>query len=277
MRTSGTFALLFGFVYAAAFLVAQAPPKRVRGGSGAGQLYTLYDDAVLSRGKSLFTAQCAACHGSNAKGGESGPSLLRAVPVLDDREGELIGPIVLNGRVDRGMPKFDLTQQQISDLAAFLHESIRAAAQRDTYQVLNIVTGNAKSGEAYFNGAGQCNTCHSVTGDLKGIATKYDPVTLQGKFLMPRSGAPPPDVPAAHPITVTVTLRSGEVFTGKLDRIDDFNVALTDVNGDYHSFNRDGDNPRVVQNDPLQAHFDLLPKYSDAAMHNLTAYLETLK
>ena len=225
MRTSRTFALLGVFVYAATCL-AQTTPKRVRGGNGAGQFYTLYDDDVLARGKSLFTAQCASCHGSNAKGGESGPSLLRAVPVLDDREGELIGPIVLNGRADGGMPKFDLSRQQISDVAAFLHESIRAAAQRDTYQVLNIVTGNAKAGEAYFNGAAKCGTCHSVTGDLKGIAARYDPVTLQGKVLMPRTGAPPAGAPDTHPVMVTVTLRSGEVFTGKLDRIDDFNINV---------------------------------------------------
>jgi len=249
-----------------------------RGGGGAGNVYNTYDDATLQRGKTLFTAQCGFCHGANAKGGESGPDLLRAVPVLDDEDGNLIGPIVLNGRVDRGMPKFNLTKAQISDIAAFLHEGVRAAAQRATYQIQNIVTGNAKAGQAYFNGAGKCNTCHSAMGDLSRVGAKYDPVTLQGKFLMPRGGRGynPAESPG-HPVTVTVTLPDGQTINGRLERVDDFLVALTDAKGDYHSFNRKGDVPKVALHDPLQAHFDLLPKYSDADMHNLTAYLVTLK
>jgi mono/diheme cytochrome c family protein len=256
-----------------------APGRGGRGGAGAGNVYTIYDEATLQRGKSLFTAQCGFCHGANAKGGESGPDLLRAVPVLDDEDGNLIGPIVLNGRADRGMPKFNLSKEQISDIAAFLHEGIRAAAQRGTYQIQNIVTGNAREGQAYFNGAGKCATCHSATGDLKGVGAKYDPVTLQGKFLMPRGGRGsfnPADSPA-NPVTVTVTLADGQTFNGKLERIDDFIVALTDTKGDYRSFVRKGEAPKVVKHDPLQAHLDLLPKYSDADMHNLTAYLVTLR
>ncbi|PWU11471.1 MAG: class I cytochrome c [Terriglobia bacterium] len=273
---------------AAVPLAAQAPDGRgraeparsTRGGAGAGNQYTVYDDATLQRGKALFTAQCGFCHGANAKGGEGGPDLLRAVPVLDDENGNLIGPIVLNGRPERGMPKFSLTREQISDITAFLHEGIRAAAQRATYPLRDIVTGNAAAGRAYFNGTGKCSTCHSVTGDLRGIGGKYDPVTLQGKFLMPRGGGRGPFNPAetgGNPVTVTVTLPGGKVFEGKLQRIDDFDVALTDAAGEYHSFPRKGDVPAVVVHDPLQAHFDLLRKYSDADMHNLTAYLVTLK
>jgi hypothetical protein len=100
------------------------PARAGRGGAGAGNVYTIYDEVTLQRGKALFTAQCGFCHGANAKGGESGPDLLRAVPVLDDEDGNLIGPIVLNGRADRGMPKFNLNKEQISDIAAFLHEGI---------------------------------------------------------------------------------------------------------------------------------------------------------
>jgi cytochrome c oxidase cbb3-type subunit III len=269
-------------------LVGQTPPggrgrgdpgRGGRGGAGAGNVYNTYDEATLQRGKTLFTAQCGFCHGVNAKGGESGPDLLRAVPVLDDEDGNLIGPIVLNGRGDRGMPKFNLTKEQISDIAAFLHEGIRAAAQRGTYQIQNIVTGNAAAGKAYFNGAGKCNTCHSATGDLRRVGAKYDPVILQGKFLMPRGGRGPynPAELPSSPVTVSVTLPDGKTFDGRLERIDDFNVALTDAKGEYHSFTRKGDVPKVVRHDPLQAHFDLLPKYSDADMHNLTAYLVTLR
>jgi cytochrome c oxidase cbb3-type subunit 3 len=247
-----------------------------RPGGGAGMDYRDYDAATLERGKTAFVSQCGFCHGSNAKGGESGPNLIRAVPVIDDEDGNLIGPIVLGGRQDKGMPKFNMTQQQIFEIAAFLHEGVRAAAERGTYKILNIVTGNPKAGEAYFNGAGKCNTCHSVTGDLKGVAARYDPIALQGKFLMPVGGRAN-ERRTTSPIIVTVTLPTGESVKGTLQRIDDFNVALTEPNGEYRSFARTGESPKVDLNDPLKAHYDLLPKYTDADMHNLTAFLVTLK
>jgi cytochrome c oxidase cbb3-type subunit III len=273
-RIFGTLAaLLFS---AAMQLPAQEPAKVRKPGGGAGTDYKDYDAATLERGKTAFVSQCGFCHGSNAKGGESGPDLIRAVPVIDDENGNLIGPIVLGGRQAQGMPKFNMTQAQIADIAAFLHEGVRAAAERGTYKILNIVTGNAKAGEAYFTGAGKCNTCHSTSGDLKAIGAKYDPITLQGKFLMPVGGRIN-QRRASSPIIVTVTLASGQSFKGTLERIDDFDVTLTDANGDYHSFSRQGEIPKVELDDPLKAHYDMLPKYTDADIHNLTAYLVTLK
>jgi cytochrome c oxidase cbb3-type subunit 3 len=255
---------------AAIHLTAQTPPAGI-GGGFTGRGYPVYDPAAVDRGKNAFVSSCGFCHGANAKGGESGPDLLRSVLVLDDDNGERIGPVILNGRPEKGMPKFALSQSQISDIATFLHNGIRAASLHGVYPIIDIVTGDPKAGQTYFNGAGKCNTCHSAAGDLKGIGSKYDPVTLQGKFLMPR-----PSGPGAQ-ITVKVTRSSGQSFEGKLQHVDDFNVALIDSSGDYHSFARQGETPRVEIHDPLQAHLDMLRKYTDADMHNLTAYLVTLK
>jgi mono/diheme cytochrome c family protein len=255
---------------------ARPPARRGLGGGN----YKEYPPEVLENGHKLFSQNCAFCHGANAKGGETGPDLLRSVIVLDDENGEKIGQVVLNGRPDKGMPKFAMTQKQISEIAAFLHDRIRAAALRGTYQILNIVVGDPKAGEAYFNGAGGCTSCHSVSGDLAHIGSKYDAVTIQQKIVMPREGrgyrAQSPATETA-PRTVTVSLPSGQTFSGKLDHIDDFTVALTDASGDYHSFTRDGEMPKVEIHDPLQAHTDLLTKYTDSDIHNLTAYLVTLK
>ncbi len=129
-----------------------------------------FDPASVARGQGTFVADCGFCHGSNAKGGEKGPDLLRSVLVLDDENGKNIAPVILKGRVEKGMPRFPLTPAQIGDIANFLHNSILSAADRDSYKILNIVTGDAHAGELYFNGAGHCASCHSVTGDLKGIA-----------------------------------------------------------------------------------------------------------
>jgi len=237
------------------------------------------DDLIsVERGKTTFVEACGFCHGSNAKGGEKGPDLLRSVLVLDDENGKAIAPVILRGRPEKGMPRFPLTPQQIADIAAFLHNSIKNAIERDNYKILNIVTGDPKAGAAYFSGSGHCASCHSITGDLRGIGAKYEPVTLQGKFLQPNynwtEGTPPHTVFA---VSATVTLPSGETFTGSLLSYDDFNVALREPNGAYHSFKRTNDVPRVEIHNRLQAHLDLLSRYTDADIHNLTAYLVTLK
>ena len=260
--------------------VNQATPAPARRGGGAGGDYKDYDSASLERGKKTYSANCAFCHGGNAKGGESGPDLLRSLTVLHDENGDLIGQVVLNGRVDKGMPKFSFSPEQVGEIAAFLHDGVRAAAQRGTYKILNILVGDASAGQAYFNGAGGCMSCHSITGDLAHVGSKYDPVALQQKIVMPREGRffgrqAAPDKGTA--VTVTVTLPSGGVVHGTLDRIDDFAVSLIDGNGEHRSFSRDGDVPKVELHDPMKGHTELLKQYTDADIHNLTAYLETLK
>jgi mono/diheme cytochrome c family protein len=237
------------------------------------------DPDAVARGQKNFVARCGFCHGSNAIGGESGPDLVRSVLALDDEGGDKIGPVIRDGRPEKGMPAFPLTDDQIRDIAAFLRSRQQAAIDRNTYTIQNIVTGDARKGQAYFNGAGRCNTCHSPTGDLAGVAKKYDPVALQSRFLYPgarrpRRGEGPP--PKGIPTPVTVTLASGQTITGTLEDIDDFNVGLRDASGDYHSFDR-APGVKVDVRDPLAAHEELLKKYTDDEMHNLLAYLVTLK
>jgi mono/diheme cytochrome c family protein len=239
------------------------------------------DPAAVERGQKIFVSTCAFCHGANANGGESGPDLVRSVVVLHDNNGDSIGPVVLHGRPGKGMPAFpSMTKAQISDIAAFLKSRYQAAANRMNYKILNIVTGNAEAGKAYFNGPGKCNTCHSPTGDLAGIAKKYEPVALQAKFLYPRERSRDPlavDHESA-PTKVTVTLPSGGTESGVLVHIDDFNVSFVDSSENYHSYPLRG--PEAVKakvDDPLAAHAELLTKYSNADMHNVLAYLETLK
>lgn len=235
------------------------------------------DPAVVERGKGLYSVNCAFCHGADTRGGDSGPSLLRSGSVLDDRHGELIGPIVLNGRVDRGMPKFPLTATQIEEVAAFIH-SFRAAGYDDSRMTPpSIVVGDAAAGAAFFNTT--CASCHSTTGDLRGIGARFaDPKLLQQSWLMPGSGGRrAAALVTVPPITVTVTLPSGERVEGELDRLDDFVVSLTQADGTHRSFRAEGGTPNVEVHDPLQPHTDLLRTYRDADIHNLTAYLVTLK
>lgn len=233
--------------------------------------------AVVAQGKQLFQANCSFCHGSDARGGETGPNLVRAQVVLDDQHGEMIAPIVHNGIPGKGMPKFDLSETEITDIAAFLHS--QPLANRGAPSQLDVLVGNAAAGEAYFNQ--HCTSCHSISGDLAGIGAKYDPKILQNLIVsggqqrrFRRFGAGPTNGPTT---TVTVTLASGETVTGKLDQISAFAIALTESDGSYHSFLRNGAVPKVVVHDPLQWHIDMLPKWNDTDIHNLTSYLVTLK
>jgi len=225
---------------------------------------------AVERGKAAFVPACGFCHGTNANGGQSGPNLVRSPIVLDDEQGDKIGPVILSGRPDRGMPAFSMTKEQIVDIAAFLRSRTEAAVNRMAYTIKDIVTGNAKAGQAYFNGAGKCNTCHSPSGDLARVGTKYDPVALQSRFLYPR-----PSDPSVKLSRVTITRTGAAPVSGKLEVMDDFTIGLRDGEGNYHSFSRD--EVKVEIHDPLAAHADLLGRYTDADMHNLLAYLVTLK
>jgi mono/diheme cytochrome c family protein len=236
------------------------------------------DPAAIERGRSIYSTNCAFCHGADTRGGASGPSLLRSAIVLDDKSGELIGPVVQAGRPDRGMPKFPMSDDQIADLAAFVHSFAVNGYDSSRQRPATIVVGNAAAGEAVFKA--KCASCHSPTGDLQGFARRIsNPRTLQQTWLMPgstvgRGGGPMPA--KARPPSVTVTLPSGQKFEGELERLDDFFVALRTADGGRRVF-RTTDGTKVDVKDPLAAHRELLPTYSDPEIHNVTAFLVTLK
>jgi cytochrome c oxidase cbb3-type subunit 3 len=268
MKTLAALSLL-----TAASLVAQSPASAPRPGGNMLISRAVPDAAAVERGQKTFVGNCGFCHGTTAQGGDSGPDLVRSALALDDERGDKIGPVIGQGRPAKGMPAFHLPADQIQDIAAFLRSRQQAAIDRNAYSILNIVTGDREKGREYFNGAGRCHTCHLTTGDLAGIAKKYDAVTLQSRFLYPRPRSI--DTQPVRP-QVTVTLASGMSFSGTLEYLDDFNVSLRDVSGEYHSFSRDA-RVKVELHDPLAAHAELLKKYTDADMHNLLAYLVTLK
>ena len=175
---------------AASCLWAQTPqPKR----QGAERLHDFLglgappDAAAAARGEKVFSANCAFCHGAKATGGDTGPDLVRSALVLHDEKGELIGPVVHKGRTDRGMPGV-CGVERVRALRYCGVSCIYAwnlQRNRGTYKLLNVVTGDAKAGEAYFRGPGGCSGCHSETGDLAHVGSKMSPADLQQAFLYP--------------------------------------------------------------------------------------------
>lgn len=224
------------------------------------------------RGKAQFKQSCAMCHGSEAKGGV-GPNLIESSLVLHDVNGNLIGQVIRDGRETKGMPAFpNLTAAQVTDIVAFLHAAVKVAdnvgngGPKGGYSLQRLLTGNADAGKRYFDGEGGCVHCHSATGDLKGIAKKYQPVELEGQILFPTDDNK----------TVVVTLPSGEKVKGHLLHLDAFYVSLIDQEGNYRSWPlREGVKTEVT--DPLRAHEELLDRYTDKDIHDLFAYLETLQ
>jgi cytochrome c oxidase cbb3-type subunit III len=225
-------------------------------------------EAAAQRGRKEYTQSCAFCHGPDATGAR-GPDLIRSSLVAHDQKGELIGEVIRSGRPDKGMPAIPASDEQIADIATFLHaralEALKSAEVPRDYPVEKLLTGNAQAGKAFFEGAGGCMNCHSATGDLAGIARKYSSIELEARMLYPKGKAK----------SAVVTLPSGEQIRGQVLRDDDFMIAVRDDSGWYRSFSRG--KVRVEIQDPLEAHRKLLDKLTNTDVHNLFAYVNSLK
>ena len=238
------------------------------------------DPELIARGQAIYGINCRACHGVDLRGGDlGGPNLLRSQLVLRDLQGELMGPVIQNGSTaadGSGMPPVPLSDEDVRAVAEYIHDVLSTATRQggppEGEQVeLDILVGDAAAGEAYF--AAQCAACHSPAGDLQGIASRIaEPKELQNTWVRGGSRTGP-----RPPVAVTVTTSSGERVAGRLDRLDDFVVVLTTADGRHRSFSRRGGGARIELADPLARHRELLTFYSDADIHNVTAYLVTLK
>ena len=225
--------------------------------------------SLQAAGHALFEQNCAFCHGRDAMGGESGPDLTRSKLVRSDKSGDKISKVVREGRPDSKMPAFNFSSQELTSLIAFLHGRVADAEHhkgaRRGVDPSDLQTGNAAAGKQYFNGAGGCAKCHSATGDLAGIASRYQGLELEERMLYPRGARS----------TVTLTLPSGQTITGSLAYRDEFTIALRDGSGTYRSW--PASRVRYEVSSPAEAHVELFRKYSDDDIHNLMAYLQTLR
>lgn len=237
--------------------------------SGSGVRAQTTDHSQLEHGGTLFLQQCSFCHGRDAGGGEEGPDLTRSKLVADDSSGDKIGPVIREGRQEHGMPRFNLPDADIAALVSFIHsQKTKAESQKGGRRGVSpedLQTGDAAAGKQYFEGTGKCGSCHSPTGDLAGIATRFQGLRLEQRFLYPRGAK----------AKVAVTLPSGESVSGELAYLDEFTVAMRDASGRYRSWAVDA--VKYSVDAPAEAHADLLAKYTDDDIHNLMAYLQTLR
>lgn len=228
-----------------------------------------HSSGLVDAGQSLFQQNCAFCHGRDAMGGETGPDLTRSKLVLADVGGDKISEVVRDGRPEKKMPAFNFSSQEVLSLAAYIHSQETKAASmkggRRGVDVADLQTGNVAMGKKYFDGAGTCAKCHSATGDLAGVASRYEGLQLEMRMLYPHGAK-------SH---VDVTLPSGTKLAGTLVYQDEFVIAMRDDSGTYHSWKTR--NVKFHVDSPVDAHVDLFSKYTDADIHNLMAYLQTLR
>ncbi len=230
------------------------------------------DPQAAERGKSTFLKSCAGCHAANVTGTARGPNLIRSSVIRKDAEGSRVAALIRAGVPGKGMPAHQFADAEMHDLIEFLrwtiqkYDRVSPGPPPETYPVDRMLTGNAAAGKVFFEGKGGCSGCHSATGDLSGIGKKYAPVFLQSRFLMPR---------ATKPKMATVTLASGEKVTGELRTLNNYDLVIRDSAGQQRTF--DPATVRVEVTDPLAAHLELLPKYTDDDVHNMFAYLWSLK
>ena len=245
---------------------AHSAPQQVTAEKSAAQSES---QATVDAGRVLFQQNCAFCHGRDAAGGETGPDLTGSTLVAQDVHGDKIGTVIRDGRPEKGMPRFNLSDQDILALVSFIHHQ-RGAAEahpgaRRRVDASDLRTGNAEAGKQYFNGAGHCSSCHSPTGDLAGIAKRYQGLKLEERMLYPEKAQ----------VKITVRLPSGEKISGTLAYRDEFTIGMNDADGWYRSW--PADQVTYSTDEPAEAHVRLLAKYSDEDIHNLMAYLETLR
>jgi cytochrome c oxidase cbb3-type subunit 3 len=229
-----------------------------------------YPADQVRAGEQRFAAQCGFCHARDALGTDTGPDLTRSLFVAEDLRGDKIGPLVKTGRVDKGMPAFDLSDAEIAAVVAYIHtQKVKMNAEngsRRNVTLAQLQTGNAEAGSRYF--VANCASCHSATGDLKDVGTRFQGLTLMQRMLNP-SGR------GGTPAKVTVQVSPQEILIGNLVSRDEFTVVVTDAAGMRRTF--DAKTTKFSVEDRLAAHFEQLGKYTDADMHNVLAYLQTLK
>jgi len=232
-----------------------------------------YPADQVQAGELKFVSQCGFCHGRDAAGGETGPDLTRSQLVAEDNRGDKIGPLVRSGRPSQGMPAFNLSAADLAAVVAFIHDQKTKAEAlgggRRSVDAADLATGNAEAGRRYFNGAGGCSACHSPTGDLAGIASRFEGLDLVRRMLYP-SGRPAP-----APAKATIWLPSGEMITGPLSSEDEFTITVLNSDGEPQRYEKSA--VKFEIKNPMSAHFDQLAKYTDQDMHNVYAYLVTLK
>jgi cytochrome c oxidase cbb3-type subunit 3 len=286
------------FVLGLTVSARQGPPQGP-GGSGSGRAAPAgvqqiprtpeVDQAAHDRGRAIWARECVDCHGSQARGSDTGPNIIRTKTVNFDRSspaaGSVLGPFLKAGHpTQSGKASATFTAEEVVALANFVRQRVNDTMRGSpVFTVGDILVGDRAAGQKYFEGPGRCATCHNDSArSLAGIGSRIAaPVDIQQRMLFPGSGGGGRRGAAAAPtgataITARVTPATGPEISGVLVEQSDFFVTLRQADGTIRAVRRAPDT-KIVLTNPLQAHIDLLDVITDTQIHDLVAYLESLK
>jgi cytochrome c oxidase cbb3-type subunit 3 len=275
-----TVAVFFMLSATSIVALAQPPGRRAESPAATPIPETLnpqtYSPELVAAGEATFGAQCGFCHGRDAAGGAGGADLTRSEIVARDVRGDLIGPVIRNGRLETGMPAFAaMAEDDVDAIVAFIHtqktlaESLEGGRRGVSEE--DLLTGDVAAGRRYFEA--ECSACHSASGDLEGIAGRMQGLRLLQRMLYPRPGNL--DGSVRGQTRVTVNTPEGDSYLGVLQYQDEFSIALTDAAGNYRSFSTRRVSFEI--DNPLDGHLELLGRYTDEDMHDVITYLHTLR
>jgi alcohol dehydrogenase (cytochrome c) len=149
-----------------------------------------FTQTTTPSGAATFENRCSLCHGGDGSGGGRAPSLLGFVRYHTDQE---IVTLLHDGRMDRGMPSFDLSAGDVHDLVPYLRELAGSSGAMSTAGY----TGNApmkvgikKQPSGPHPGTVKLSDGRSLSGTVVESDYSADVLTQDGKYhLLSRSGA----------------------------------------------------------------------------------------
>jgi cytochrome c oxidase cbb3-type subunit 3 len=318
MNRRFSWTILAAGVTVGALLFAQEPPPPPAGGGGGGRagragrgaagasgapgrgrvaggspdkfsqfIRPLASQDVIIRGKALYDANCASCHAADMRGVEGkGNNLLRSALAMDDQHGELI-----KANLAKHNPPVNLVETDVVATSEYIHSVLATMGSQGSPPGrnpvglhLNVLSGDPQAGKTYFDA--HCASCHSITGDMKGIGARYDgdPAGLQNSWVAGAGGGGGRGGGGrgggGRGGKATVTMQNGQKIEGTIAREDDFLVVLNLPDGTKRYMPILNGWPKVEVEDPQAAHKKMILEMDDPHnknMHDVTAYLATLK
>jgi putative heme-binding domain-containing protein len=221
------------------------------------------DDTTLKSGEAIFNSNCAGCHGAEAAGGR-GPSLRGSLRV--GNESSDIRKTILEGIPGTGMPKFDLEQDELGPLVAYIQ------SLHNGHDLLPHPDGDKARGKSLYDSNG-CAGCHKIGTHGSafgpnltriGAARSYD--YLKTSILNPSADLPETYQP------ITVVTREGNEYRGVRMNEDSFTVQLRLADQSFRSFDKQAIDREVIGTEsPMPAY-----KFSSRDLDDLLAYLSSL-
>lgn len=213
------------------------------------------------RGESIYTSQCAICHGQRGEGGR-GPSLARP-RLRHAADDETLQRIIRRGLPGTGMPATWLNESELIDVAAHVRSLGRITP--------TPIPGNAPRGQAVYSKQG-CAQCHTIQGrggafgpDLTGIGQRRNAAHLRQSIVDPAADVPPD----------FVLIHTGKISGARVNE-DTFSIQLRDATGALHSFWK-SELPTLRKELGKTAMPSYRGRIPEAELDDLTAYLASLE